>query len=53
MTEILLIAKVCVGWRICLTKDLCEIIKVGIGDRVVIAKNGEGEFIIGSNKVVT
>lgn len=53
MTEILLIAKVCVGWRICLTKDLCETIKIDIGDRVAITKNDEGEFIIRSNKAVT
>lgn len=52
MLEILGTPKISVGLRIVLPKDLCDIIDVKVGDRVVIVRDEHNNMIIKPNRPI-
>lgn len=51
MTEILVVPKISKGYRIALTKELCEKMGVNVGERLVITKNDGGDIVLQPQKV--
>lgn len=53
MTEILVVPKISKGYRIALTKELCERMGVNVGERLVISKNDAGDIVLQPQKAAT
>lgn len=46
MTEILALAKISVGGRIALSRQVCEELHVDIGDKIMLIKTDNGQIML-------
>ncbi|HKM13681.1 MAG TPA: hypothetical protein VJY42_02005 [Candidatus Methanomethylophilaceae archaeon] len=53
MKKILVVPKISKGYRIALTKELCERIGVNEGERLVISENDAGDIVLRPQKAVS
>lgn len=52
MAEIIVTPKISVGWRIGLTKELCDEMNLKIGERILIIRRDDGEIVLSRNEAV-
>jgi bifunctional DNA-binding transcriptional regulator/antitoxin component of YhaV-PrlF toxin-antitoxin module len=52
MAEILVTPKISEGWRIALTKELCDQMKLNVGERILIIRRDDGEIVLCKNEAV-